>query len=81
MFTRLSQFHDVAPRNDKRRVHIADQVFTSSGARLGSERIATITGNSIEARQDVVALADGGFLIAGSNGRTGGSSSYNIYGS
>ncbi len=74
-------WHDQSSRpSDTSSYHIGYQLFDAGGAKLGTERVANITSTSLQARGDVTALADGGFIITWSDGRNGGSGAYDVYG-
>lgn len=74
-------WHSTTARpTDASSLHIDYQIYTAAGAKLGAERVANITATNQQGRADVVALADGGFMITWSDGRNGGPSGYDVYG-
>ncbi len=74
-------WHSTAARpTDASSLHIDYQIYTAAGAKLGAERVANITATNQQGRADVVALADGGFMITWSDGRNGSFNGYDVYG-
>ncbi len=74
-------WHSLAARpTDASSFHIDYQIYTAAGAKLGAERVANITATNLQSRPDVVALADGGFMITWSDGRNGGFNAFDVYG-